>query len=101
MQRLICLSLFVLFTAFTFRSSVVSEFGKIASTSSEETYPFPDEDSGPDADSDSEDLEDVNLQITQPLSLTHLAEGSQKQIQHQQHIFNSLSIEVITPPPQD
>lgn len=101
MQRCVCFSLFVLFTLFTFRSFMPNDEGRKVSAN-EASYPLSDEDpiGESDTDTDLADSEDVDLQITQPLSLTLIAQLSQEQIQLQQLVFNSLPIEVITPPPQ-
>ena len=71
-------------------------------SANEVSFPLSDEDTTPesDADSDPADTEDLDLQITQPLSLAAIAQLSPEQIQLQQLIFNSLHMEVITPPPQ-
>lgn len=101
MQRLVCFSLFVLFTVFTFRGYCPDCEKKSSASTNEASYPLPDEDNTGEADSDIDgDTEDLDLQITLPLSLNILTHNSQDQIQLQEFIFDSLPIEVITPPPQ-
>ena len=76
------------------------EVKKVAA--SETAYPLSDEDpiGESDADTDPADTEDLDLQITQPLSLAAIAQLTPEQIQLQQLVFKSLLMEVITPPPQ-